>query len=200
MITQVLQISVTPAKYEMEIERARLEVQQNFIPKANVAAKPARLDTKTENAKVQMDGYQMRRSLGFNNTADWAKMSAERGKKSIRQTTREYVEMGNEMSKIHEGVTIGQIIEQKMLEQPSLYTAFLPSTGTEISWLPHKIKTDYKEGSLDYNWQDAKNVMNYVPGSVRMNMIQYPSVEIKYTGRPMYIPPSADPEYVAPEE
>ncbi|MEL7623605.1 MAG: DUF6470 family protein [Clostridiales bacterium] len=200
MITQVLQISTTPAKYEMEIERARLEMQQDFIPKAKVATRPARLDTKTENAKVQMDSYQMRRSLGFNNTADWAKMFAEKGKESIRRTTREYVDMGNDMSRIHEGVTIGQIIEQKMLEQPVLYTAFLPSTGTEISWIPHQIEADYKEGSMQYDWQIMRNVMNYVPGKIRMTMIQRPAVEIEYTGSPMYIPPSASPDYVAPEE
>jgi hypothetical protein len=196
---QLLQISTIPIKYEMEIQRARLEMQQDFTPRADVASRPARLDIQTRNIKVRMDSYQMRRSLGIESIDDRIKGFANQGKESIQKTTRSYVDMGNEMSKINEGATIGQIIERKMMEQPVLFTAFLPSTGTEISWMPNQINTDYQKGDLSYDWQIMRNVMNYVPGSIRMTILQYPSVEIEYLGGPVYIPRSADPDYVETE-
>lgn len=35
----------------------------------------------------------------------------------------------------------------------------------------------------------------YVPGELNINVEQYPKVEIEYVGEPMYVPPSASPEY-----
>jgi hypothetical protein len=193
----LLQITNIPIKYEMEIQRARLEVQQDFLPEAKVSSRPAKLDIQTQNIRAQMDSYEMRRSLGLENATDFAKAAAGNGKESIKKSTRSYVDMGNQMSRINEGVTIAQIIGQKVFEQPVLYTAFMPSTGTEISWVPNQIETNYREGALEYDWQIMRNVLNYVPGSIRMTILQYPSVEIEYLGGPTYVPPSAGPDYVA---
>lgn len=197
MITQLLNISTTPIKYELEIERARLEYNHDFLPKAKVSTRQAKLDLQASNAQVILDTYKARRSLGQYNTGDWHKVFADKGKESISKATRDHVDTGNALSRIDIGVNISQIIGQKMLDQPVLYTAFIPNPGAEISWIPHEIKISYQEGDLSYDWQAMRNIMNYVPGSVRMRILQQPKVNIEYTGRPIYIPPSADPEYEA---
>ena len=102
------------------------------------------------------------------------------------------------MARIEDGMTIGQIIRQKMLEQPETFTAFLPSGGADISWEPNQIEMEYEKGKVNYDWQIKSNVMSYVPGSVRMQIIQYGKVEVEYLGTPMYIPPSSDPHYEEP--
>jgi hypothetical protein len=131
---------------------------------------------------------------------DTSRMNAEKGKESISKTTRVYVEIGNDMTRINEGVTIADIFAQKVLgEQPVLFTAFLPSTGAQISWIPHEISTDFSDAEVKFDWEIMRNIMNYVPGSVRMTILQLPSVEIEYIGRHLYFPPSADPEYVSAE-
>lgn len=197
MITQLLRISTTPIKYELEIERARLEYNQDFLPSAKVDTEMPKLDLKAKNAEVRVNTYDARRSLGYNNTEDWFKLNADKGKESMSKTTRAYVEIGNAMSRIDEGVTIADIFAQKVLgEQPVLFTAFLPSTGAEISWIPHEVNVEFKEGEVDYDWQVMRNIMNYVPGSVRMTILQQPSIDIEYIGRQIYFPPSADPEYI----
>ena len=199
MITQLLQISTTPVKYELEIERARLEYNQDFLPKRKVTDRPAKLEQHTKNAEVKLNTYQARRSLGLNHISDFGKLYADMGQVSIRNTTREYVDIGNDLTRINEGVTVSDIYAQKMLSNPILYQAFIPSTGAEISWEPYQLQMDYHQGELKNEWQIMRDILNYVPGSVRMTILQRPRVDIEYLGSPMYIPPSADPEYNEPE-
>ena len=201
MITQLLRISTTPVKYELEIERARLELDQDFIPSAKFEIKKPKLDVKSRNARVQLNTYEARKSLGWNNTNDWFKLNADNGRESISRTTREKVDIGNAMTRIDAGVTIADIFAEKLLgEQPVLYQAFLPSTGADISWIPFEIRVQFDPGDVSFDWEDMRNIMNYVPGSVRMIILQQPSVEIEYVGSQQYFPPSADPDYAGPEE
>lgn len=82
-----------------------------------------------------------------------------------------------------------------MMEQPESYTAFLPSTGPNISWLPNQLNKNYQAGELSFDWQTARNVFEYVPGRFHMEVLQYPKVQIEYLGEPNYVPKSADPNY-----
>ena len=200
MITQLLRISTTPIKYEMEIERAKLEYSQDFMPKGTFDTEPAKLALKTSNAKVLVNTYEARKSLGLFNSVDRAKYDAEKGRASISKTTRMYVDIGNEMTRIDQGVTIADIFAEKVLgDQPILFTAFLPSTGADISWIPHEIQMDFSMPEVSYEWEIMRNILNYVPGSIRMTILQQPSIEIEYMGGAMYFPPSANPEHEALE-
>jgi len=200
MITQLLQITSRPIEYKLEIERARLEYNQDFLPMAKTKIEPGKLEVNTRNAQVRLNTMDARRSLGHATTMDMSKKQFDKGKESISKTTRVYVDIGNDMSRINEGVTIADIFAQKVLgEQPVLFTAFLPSTGAEISWIPHEISTRVSESEVSFDWKTMRNIMNYVPGSVRMTILEWPSIEIEYIGSAHYFPPSADPEYVGPE-
>lgn len=201
MITQLLQITSRPIKYKLEIERARLEYKQDFLPSAQVETKMPDLKVKTQNGRFLMDTYQARRSLGHPNTHDLNQDAANKGMESIQKATGTFVEIGYEMTRINEGVTIADIFAEKVLgEQPVLYMAFLPSSGTELTWIPHEITTTFDEGEVDYDWEIMRNVMNYVPGSIRMLILEQPSVEIEYIGDYLYFPPSASPSYTAAEK
>ena len=41
----------------------------------------------------------------------------------------------------------------------------------------------------------SKNELEFVPGRFKMEITQFPEVNIEYTGGFMYVPASADPEY-----
>ena len=196
MIGQVINISTVPAEYKLEIERAKLEYDQNFKPEVKFKIEPPKLDIKSSNARSTMSTYEARKSWGYMSTMDKTKLQAAKGMKHISDTTRTYVEIGNDMTRINEGVTIADIFAQKYLgESPVLYTAFLPEGGVEISWIPHKIATTFSEGNVSFDWEAMRNVMNFVPGSVRMVILEHPRIEIEYVGRAMYFPPSSDPDH-----
>lgn len=200
MIKPLLQISTTPIRFEMEIQWARLEPKLDIQPRAKVKTDYPKVNVSTQNAAVQIDTYQARRSLGLNNGFDFNMMHRDKSMEKIGQLTREHVGIGDALTRIDRGVTISQVYKQRIIEkkQPKLYPAFLPSTGAELSWIPHQISAQHHEGKLDFKWDEMRNTMNYVPGSVRISILQQPRVEIEYMGGHRYIPPSADPNYEEP--
>ncbi len=192
---QLLKITTTPMKYELETTPARLEYKQDFLPHANTHTTPSELKIKTKPAELRLDTYEARKSLGFATIRDRVRMAAEKSLSIFAQNIRRTVEEGKQMAKIEDGVTIGQIIRDKMLQQPQIYTAFLPSTGADISWEPPHISVENTAGSVEFDWQIEPLKLQYIPGSVEMRIIEYAHVDIEYLGSPMYIPPSADPNY-----
>lgn len=196
---QLLQIKSTPMKYELEVENAKLEYQQDGNPSARVETVPSELTMQSKNIEVRIDTYEARKSLGIIKIGDSIAQNAQKGIEHINSQTKEYVEIGKAMGNIQDGTTIADIYRQKMFQQPELYTAFLPSGGADISWSPAQLDVKYKPGDVSLDWQIKDTAYNYQPGSVRMKIVEYAHVDIEYLGGPMYVPPSADPDFVEPK-
>lgn len=194
---QLLEITTTPVQYELQVEHARLERRQDHLPTAEVTHRAASVELHSQNTQLRLDAYEARRLLGIERVGDRIRARAREGMEHVREKTREYVEMGQAMSRIEDGASISQIIRQKLAGGAGeTYTAFLPTAGAEISWVPGRLDIQVDPGELHYNWNEMRHTMNYVPGSVRLAILQYPSVEIRYTGEPLYFPPSSSPETV----
>ena len=192
---QLLKISTTPMKYELEVESAKLEYKQDANPSCDIEATPSQLEIHSKNAEIHIDTYEARKSLGLMNLDDTIQQYAAKGKEHISKQTQEYVQFGEAMANIQDGTDIGDIVKQKMLEQPELYTTFLPSAPAELSFVPAKLDINYKPGDVNLDWQIKDNSFSYKPGSVHMKIVQYADVDIQYLGGPMYVPPSSDPDY-----
>ncbi len=197
---QLISITTKPMKIELEVEYAKLEYNQDFKPDYDSSVKPAGLEFQTRGAELRLDTYEARKSLGYMNSADSTQQYAEKGRQHISRLTQEYVQDGKAMGEIQNGVEIRDIVRQKMLTQPELYTSFLPTTGPDIAYQPGELNVNYQPGDVNLNWKVQDNHYNYVPGSVSMEVVEYAQVEIQYLGGPMYVPPSADPEYEAEEK
>jgi hypothetical protein len=192
---QLLKISTIPMKYELEVESAKLEYKQDVNPSCDITTLPSQLEIRSKNAEIHIDTYEARKSLGLLNIDDCIKQYAAKGKEHISKQTREYVQIGEAMADIQNGTDIGDIVRQKMLEQPELYTTFLPSAPAELSFVPAKLDISYNSGDVNLDWQIKDSPISYKPGSVHMKIVQYARIEIQYLGGPMYVPPSADPDF-----
>lgn len=197
---QLLKITNTPIQYQYEVERAHLEIKQPDI--ADTAARIKRtepnLHLRSKNISVQVNTDRMRESMNMRTPTSWARTFAQKGAQAAQAAQGEAAQMGNQMQQIQDGVTIGQIVKSKMLEQPTSYTTFIPSVGPDLTWDPAQLQTQYDPGSTQLDWQETKNVLNYVPGKFSIMVTQYPKVAIEYIGDPMYVPPSANPNYEEP--
>jgi len=191
---QLLKITTSPMKYELEIEPSRLEYVNDHIPSADVSSSPSELKIDTKNTSVRIDTYEARKSLGILNTEDMFRRQAELCKDHIMQKTREYVEDGAQMARIEDGVTIPQIMRQKIETQPNSVTVFIPNTGADLTWEPPKVNIEFTKSELEYNWDEQQSSMRYVPGSVRMKIVEYASINVEYLGGPLYVPPSSNPD------
>ena len=149
----------------------------------------------TQNADIKIDTYQARKSLGLVNLEDSVKQYSQKGKEHITKLIQEYVQTGKALGKIQDGVDIGDVIRQKIIEMPMLYTTTLPSAGADISCEPASIDMSYEPGDVSLNWQINDTSYVYQPGSFRMKIVEYPHVDVEYLGGPMYVPPSANPDF-----
>ncbi len=187
-------------KYELEVESAKLEYKQEVNPSCNITTTPSQLEIHSQNAEIHIDTYEARKSLGLMNIEDSIQQYAAKGKEHIQKQTREYVQIGQAMGDIQNGADIGDIVRQKMLEQPELYTTFLPSAPADLSFVPAQMDINYKPSDVNLDWQIKDSSISYKPGSVHMKIVQYADIDIKYLGGPMYVPPSADPDYEKKKE
>jgi len=192
---QLLKITSTPMKYELEVENAKLEYQPDSTPSVRAQTVPSELTIHSQNSEVRIDTYEARKSLGLVNIGDSIQQYAAMGKEHIKKQIEEYVQIGKAMGDIQNGTDIGDIVKQKMLQQPEIYTDFLPRGGADISFTPAQLDVNYKPGDVNYDWQLKGIEFNYKPGSVHMKIVEYAHVDIEYLGGPMYVPPSAAPDY-----
>jgi len=148
--------------------------------------------------QVRLDTTEMRNSLNLKSTATMLAEEASKGAQAVQKAVADFGNFAYQASQIQNGVTIPQLISQKLFEQPDTITTFLPSAGPEISWDPATVDTDYIAASTQTDWEINQNVLDYVPGKFQMIIEQYPQVKIEYLGEPNYVPPSANPNYEEP--
>ena len=190
---QLLRITSTPIKYELEVEHPKLEIKREN-PSASVDTKPAKLTiTNMKDTSVNISTYQARKSLGIMDSADFTAQNAAESQQALTKQIGEYVQIGNQTSQIQDGVTVGDIYRSKMMDSTNyqLYTAYLPSGGADLTWNPAQLDMNYQPGDVSVDWDVSANEFNFIPGSIRMKVTQLASVNIEYLGGPLYFPPSA---------
>ena len=190
---QLINITSTPIEYKINIEPGRLEMKQADNARQKMTSFPSELSIQSRNIEVRLDSTRMRASLNLRNPGEFARYYGSQGMQTAYENIGDRVQFGNQISQIQDGVSISQVVQQKMLEQPTTYTTFIPSAGIDISWQPQQLNLDYQPTQLEFDWQTMKNSMEYVPGKYQMDILQYPKVQIEYLGTPTYVPPSADP-------
>lgn len=189
---QLLKITNVPIEYEWKVERPRLEVKRS----SESMAKQPRLDIKSKNIKVNIDTHEMRKSMGKLSVFDATRDAFERGKEAAKDATAQYAEIGNQMAKIHQGANIPDIMYSKLFKNVNATTKmiFLPDRGPNLSWEPNELHTEYVPAESN-DIEAMRNVLEYIPGGFTVHIKQYPKVIIEYLGTPMYVPPSASPDY-----
>lgn len=192
---QLINITSTPIEYKINIEPGRLEMKQADNARQKMTSFPSELSIQSRNIEVRLDSTRMRASLNLRNPGEFARYYGSQGMQTAYENIGDRVQFGNQISQIQDGVSISQVVQQKMLEQPTTYTTFIPSAGIDISWQPAQLDLDYQPTQLEFDWQTMKNTMEYVPGKYQMDILQYPKITVEYLGTPTYVPPSADPNY-----
>lgn len=195
---QLLKITTIPIQYTIEMEPSRLEVKPADSPEVQLRTKSGEMQMRHQDIKVRIDSSRARHSLGFRTSSEFASEAAANGKQAGKAATAQYAQMGNRMAYNKSGTnTISQAVTQKLQAGAAMKTqqTFLPNVGAEISWQPGELTTRYQPAELQTDWQIHRNELNYVPGKFKMNISQYPKVQIEYIGEPNYVPPSSNPNY-----
>jgi hypothetical protein len=191
----LLKITSVPLKFELKVNNARLEYN-NSNAQVEITRDAGGLKIKSDPIKLDIDSFECYNCI--NPTVRTSiQDAAEKGKTAAYEATATYAREGKLFlnAKIGEDV-VGQIAASKTDVTTNVGIAFTPTARPELNWSEPEITMEYELDKLNFDWKVMNGNFQFVPGNIEFSITQHPDVVIEYIGGPIYVPPSADPEYV----
>lgn len=197
----LLSITTVPIKVELNIVKGEMRNPRVNNPdaafKMDIETKDGNLRIHSEPMKIHIDTYAARSSLGYGNynNLDFFKKKSEEGFRLAYEGTARIANDGNQLAR---GAKPSEIAAQHMRAGQTVQTImeFLPKTGADVTFEEGVLNINYEVGDVNIDWENAQMMpYEFTPGRVEISIAQMPRVEIEYLGGPIYVPPSADPNY-----
>ena len=191
----LIEIQTIPIEIQMKTTNAHLEYARGTA-QMEVSRDRRGLQIRSQPIRVNIDTFEARSSI-VPTTAQSIQQGAAQGQRAAYEATAVLAQEGRMMmeAKIDQDV-IPQLAQQKTVDQPAqLGIQFLPEVGPDISWTGGEMSIRYEMDKLNFDWRMNQMQFTFVPGDIEFKVIQQPDVVIKYIGGPLYVPPSADPNY-----
>lgn len=192
----LIEIKSVPIQIEMKLTHARLEYARGTAD-MEVSRDKGGLHIKSQPIRVNLDTFEARNSV-VPTAATSIQQAAQKGRQAVYQATAAYAQQGRMMmeTKVGEDV-MGQIAASAapVGQDVNVNIQFLPKVGPEISWQGGQMNIQYEMDKLNFDWRLQKMNFEFTPGDIEFTVKQRPEVIIKYVGGPLYVPPSADPDY-----
>ena len=191
----LLEIKTIPMSFEMKINKARFELATTDAT-FEMSRSKGGLQMQMKPAKLKIDTIEARYSAGIKSAMHLISDFAKKGVQAGYEATATYAREGNLMLDINiMDNPIPEIAMKKFISDVSFNLGFIPSTGPDISWDTGGISMSFAIDELDFDWNIERPQIDFIPGSIEFIISEYPSVEINYIGTPIFVPPSANPNY-----
>ena len=192
----LIRITTVPISYELKINNARLE-RRSGTAEFNVTRDRGGLRIESNNIKLSLDTFEARNSV-VPTAIRSIEQLAEKGRTAAYEATARYTNEGTILMDAKlDGTALNQIFKNRaQLPTGEFALGFTPSARPEITWSEPNISIQYEMDKLNFEFKLSNGDFEFIPGSIEMNITQYPDVIIEYIGKPIYVPPSADPDYV----
>lgn len=191
----LIEIQTIPIEIQMKTTNAHLEYARGTA-QMEVSRDRRGLQIRSQPIRVNIDTFEARSSI-VPTTAQSIQQGAAQGQRAAYEATAVLAQEGRMMmeAKIDQDV-IPQLAQQKTVDQPAqLGIQFLPEVGPDISWTGGEMSIRYEMDKLNFDWRMNQMQFTFVPGDIEFKVTKQPDVVIKYIGGPLYVPPSADPNY-----
>lgn len=192
----LIRITTVPISFEFKVNNARLE-KSSGTAELNLTRDKGGLRIQSNNIKLNLDTFEARNSVSPTAIRSIEQASDE-GKTAAYEAIARYTNEGTIMMDAKfNGKALDQIFASRaQLPTGEFTVGFTPSTGAEISWSDPDISIQYEMDKLNFEFKLANGDFEFIPGNIEVSITQYPDVQIEYIGKPLYVPPSADPDYV----
>ncbi len=195
MITPLLEIRTIPMSFEFKINKARYEIA-NVNASFEMTRDEGGLQMKMRPTKLNIDTVEARYSAGIKSVMRSVEDYAKKGIQAAYEAAATYAREGNLMLDINiMDNPIPEIAMRKIISDFNFNLGFIPEVGPDISWEIGGISMNFEMDKLNFDWNIERPQINFIPGSIEFIVKEYPSVEINYIGTPIFVPPSANPNY-----
>lgn len=166
---QLIKITTTPMEYEIKIEKPSLVEKE--IPAAE---------------QYRQEETVRKEPAGVEQCSDQAALRAQTDN-TVAQTT-EYSSVTTQAAAAVQKNTVADFYRTRTLSSTA-------PADTVVSAQEAEVDSDMLS-DIQASWDSNKKEMEFVPGKFHLEIINMPEVNIEYLGGPMYVPPSAAPEYL----
>jgi len=192
MNQNLLNITTIPIDIQVNIVPGKLVNPKAPKPEIKISTGDGGFKIEAEPAKINIDTYAARSSMGYGNYnfADFNKNEAQKGISLAYKGTAKIVQNGNALAR---GSTAGQLAMQNSSAGKTIQTVMehLPKTGADVTFDKGQLNINYETKDVNIDWANLKTVpLEFRPGRIEFNVTQMPRVEIEYTGGPIYVGPS----------
>ncbi len=195
-MTQLIEIKTVPIEIEMKVSSAKLEYTRSSAD-LEISRDKGGLNIKSRSIRLNMDTFEMRHSI-VPSPARSIEQYTHKGRQAAYEASAVYAQQGDLLLK----AKIGEdVLAQYSKTAPSPDRnaqpgmAFPPSAGQEINWDAGELCIKFEMDKLNFEWRINASEFKFTPGDIEISVKQQPEVSIKYIGGPLYVPPSADPNY-----
>ena len=191
----LIEITTVPIQIEMKTTRARLEYARGTA-EMEVSRDKGGLQIKSRPIRVNIDTFEARNSI-TPTVMRSVEQNAQKGIQASYKATATFAQQGELMMKTKLGEeVITKFSRDSLLEGvQDVGLDFIPKVGPEITWDPGEMNIRYEMDKLNFDWKINGGSFEFIPGDIELTVTQRPEVIIKYIGGPIYVPPSADPNY-----
>lgn len=171
-----INISTQPARLEYNIKNAQLNLQSKR-PVLQMETAPATLETHQPRGELSIDMTPCRYSIGLKNNADFARDNAELGRQTAREAVARIVQEGDRLAHIESKAdALADIAADACYtEVPEVTLAHIDLPN--IQYQANAVQFNPIAGKVNYTVQPGTVQADYQPGSVDVQVVQYPSVQ-----------------------
>ena len=192
----LIEITTVPIEIEMKVTDAKLEYARGTAD-LEISRNNGGLQIKSRPIRLDVDTFEARNSI-HPTTATAISQAADRGTQASYEATAAYARQGKLLltAKVGEDM-IAQIAAQQQMSnvQTNVGIEFLPTVGANLNWDAGDMQIRFEMDKLNFDWRMNQTTFEFTPGDIQISVTQMPDVQIKYVGGPLYVPPSADPNY-----
>lgn len=194
-MNQLINITTVPIQYELKINNARLEYSRSEA-QLEISRNKGGLSIKSRPVKLNLDSSAARSSV-VPTTTQSVSQSAKKGIDAAYSATAQLAQEGQLLLKADIGEdVIGQIMKQRTAAPTGEFQlGFTPSAPVDINYQAADLTINYEMDKLNFDLKVLNGNYEFIPGNIEMSITQHPDVLIEYVGGPIYVPPSADPNY-----
>ena len=191
----LIEITTVPIQIEMRTTHAKLEYARGTA-EMEVTRDKGGLQIKSRPIRVNIDTFEARNSI-TPTLARSIEQNAQKGQQAAYTATATFAQEGKLMME----TKLGEEVITKLAKDAykdnirDVAMDFLPSVGPEITWDVGEMNIRYEMDKLNFDWKIGGGSFEFTPGDIEFTVTQRPEVLIKYVGGPIYVPPSADPNY-----
>ena len=191
----LIEITTVPIQIEMKTTNAKLEYARGTA-EMEVSRDKGGLQIKSRPIRVNIDTFEARNSI-TPTVMRSVEQNAQKGIQASYKATATFAQQGELMMKTKLGEeVITKFSRDSLLEGvQDVGLDFIPKVGPEITWDPGEMNIRYEMDKLNFDWKINGGSFEFIPGDIELTVTQRPEVIIKYIGGPIYVPPSADPNY-----